>query len=53
MAVALLGVSFSGLTINAKAGGRLGGVVNKLAEDYQSGGEEIPSKTSRIVSLQP
>jgi hypothetical protein len=48
LAVALLGASFSGLTIKAKAGGAGGGVVNRphrLVENYQLQGEEIPSKT--------
>ena len=48
LAVALMGASFSGLTIKAKAGGAAGGVVNRphrLVENYQLQGEEIPSKT--------
>ena len=46
LAVALMGVSFSGLTINAKAGGAGGGVVggHRLIADYQSLGEGIPTK---------
>ena len=46
LAVALLGASFSGLTIHAQAGGAPGGAVggHRLVTDYQSGGEEIPSK---------
>ena len=45
LAVVLLGASFSGVTIKAKAGGGAGGVVNRPLRlvNYQLTGEEIPS----------
>jgi hypothetical protein len=44
LAVVLIGASFSGLTIKAKAGGALGGVIgHRPGANYQLTGEEIPS----------
>jgi hypothetical protein len=46
LAVVLMGASFSGLTIKAKAGGAAGGVIggHRQVANYQLTGEDIPAR---------